>query len=90
MSRKLAYDLPRITPHGDMRELTRAGVSRSLWARTWMPGVNGDAGNGEEPGLSYPLSPQFAPSRDGGASFPPHSDARASICPRRRTLASTA
>ena len=38
MSRKLAYDRPRITVHGDIRDLTRAGASRSLWAQLWMPG----------------------------------------------------
>ena len=42
MSRKLAYDPPRITVHGDIRDLTRAGVPHSLWAQLWMPGQEED------------------------------------------------
>lgn len=38
MSTKLPYDAPRITVHGDIRALTRAGVSGSAWLRTLLPG----------------------------------------------------
>ena len=52
MSRKLAYDSPRITVRGDIRELTHAGTSRSLWTQHWMPGGHSEIRHDEENGLS--------------------------------------